>query len=117
MIKMTMYRATQNPDTPDLPFAQSILPTMYRDTQNPDTPDLPFAQTMSLSTLSRGRQTYCDYNVSGDSWIYGKLDGIYRWTESNATRYRLNGYTVVKIAGTCGDLIKKPEPTLSLSSN
>ena len=35
-----MYRATQNPDTPNLPFAQ----TMYRDMQNDDTPNLPFAQ-------------------------------------------------------------------------
>ena len=36
---MSMYRAMQNPDTPNLPFAQ-----MYRVMQNPDTPDLPFAQ-------------------------------------------------------------------------
>ena len=36
---MSMFRAMQNPDTPNLPFAQ-----MYRVMQNPDTPDLPFAQ-------------------------------------------------------------------------
>ena len=41
----TMFRDMQNPDTPDLPFAQARFSTMYRDMQNPDTPNLPFAQT------------------------------------------------------------------------
>jgi hypothetical protein len=45
MVLPTMYRATQNPDTPNLPFAQTTSPTMFRDMQNPDTPNLPFAQT------------------------------------------------------------------------
>ena len=39
---MSMYRSMQNPDTPNLPFAQT-----YRVMQNPDTPDLPFAQGFS----------------------------------------------------------------------
>ena len=55
MITMTMYRATQNSDTPDLPFAQPLLPTMFRDMQNSDTPDLPFAQPISLASLSKAR--------------------------------------------------------------
>ena len=45
MINMSMFRETQNPDTPNLPFAQTRFSTMYRETQNPDTPNLPFAQT------------------------------------------------------------------------
>ena len=63
MIKMAMYRETQNPDTPNLPFAQTRFSTMYRDMQNPDTPNLPFAQgfstqekqyvLMSLGTLTQ----------------------------------------------------------------
>ena len=47
MVLPTMFRDTQNTDTPNLPFAQSLSPTMYRDTQNPDTPNLPFAQGFS----------------------------------------------------------------------
>ena len=49
MVLPTMYRATQNPDTPNLPFAQSLSSTMYRDMQNPDTPNLPFAQGFSTA--------------------------------------------------------------------
>ena len=45
MINMAMFREMQNPDTPNLPFAQTRFSTMYRETQNPDTPDLAFAQT------------------------------------------------------------------------
>ena len=48
MVLPTMYRATQNPDTPNLPFAQTTSPTMFRDMQNPDTPNLPFSQTSSF---------------------------------------------------------------------
>ena len=49
MVLPTMYRATQNRDTPNLPFAQTTSPTMFRDMQNPDTPNLPFAQGFSTS--------------------------------------------------------------------
>ena len=38
----TMFRDMQNPDTPDLPFAQARFSTMYRDMQNPATPNFPF---------------------------------------------------------------------------
>ena len=56
MVLPTMYRATQNRDTPNLPFAQTTSPTMYRDMQNPDTPNLPFAQTSY--SLRGGTQKY-----------------------------------------------------------
>ena len=56
MVLPTMYRATQNLDTPNLPFAQTTSPTMYRDMQNPDTPNLPFAQTSY--SLRGGTQKY-----------------------------------------------------------
>ena len=56
MVLPTMYRATQNPDTPNLPFAQTTSPTMFRDMQNPDTPNLPFAQTSY--SLRGGTQKY-----------------------------------------------------------
>ena len=56
MVLPTMYRATQNPDTPNLPFAQTTLPTMFRDMQNLDTPNLPFAQTSY--SLRGGTQKY-----------------------------------------------------------
>ena len=58
MVLPTMYRATQNPDTPNLPFAQSLSPLMFRDNQNPNEPNLPFSQTR--------RQESHDYMVKGD---------------------------------------------------
>ena len=51
-----MFREMQNPDTPNLPFAQTRFSTMYRDMQNPDTPNLPFAQTSY--SLRGGTQKY-----------------------------------------------------------
>ena len=56
MVLPTMYRATQNPDTPNLPFAQSLSPTMFRDNQNPNEPNLPFAQ--KSYSLRGGTQKY-----------------------------------------------------------
>ena len=56
MVLPTMYRDMQNPDTPNLPFAQTTSPTMFRDNQNPDTPNLPFAQTRY--SLRGGTQKY-----------------------------------------------------------
>jgi len=115
VIKMTMYRATQNPDTPDLPFAQSILPTMYRDTQNPDTPDLPFAQTMALSTLSRPnpQHTRYEYIVNGDSIWYGKMvNETHYWEESQAQAYRTLGYDVRKVSETPVDTTGNPTGTI-----
>ena len=44
----------QNPDQPNLPFAQRTNATMFRDMQNPDQPNLPFAQSSS----SRSKMCY-----------------------------------------------------------
>ena len=106
------FRDMQNPDEPNLPFAQSLLPTMFRDMQNPDEPDLPFAQSLSLASLSR-RNEYFDYIVNGDHWTFGKMvDKKVRWTESNAQQYRNKGYSVVKVGDTGGILKPKPpKPT------
>ena len=64
--------------------------------QNPDEPNLPFAQSSSLR-----RQEYYDYIVNGDHWTFGKMvNKKVRWTESNAQQYRNKGYSVVKVEGT-----------------
>ena len=104
----------QNPDEPNLPFAQEMSIT-FRDMQNPDEPDLPFAQSsnlLSLSSLSR-RQPYYDYIVNGDHWTFGKMvNKKVRWTESNAQQYRNKGYSVVQVVDTGGVLGRKPpKPT------
>jgi len=100
------FRAMQNPDEPDLPFAQSLLPTMFRDMQNPDEPDLPFAQ-------SSRKYVYYDYIVNGDHWTFGKMvDKKVRWTENNAQQYRNKGYSVVKVEDTGGVLKPKPKPPI-----
>ena len=107
----------QNPDEPNLPFAQEMSIT-FRDMQNPDEPNLPFAQSsLSLSSLSR-RQTYYDYIVNGDHWTFGKMvNKKVRWTESNAQQYRNKGYSVVKVGGTGGTTIpKRPRPTGTTSN-
>ena len=110
----------QNPDEPNLPFAQEMSIT-FRDMQNPDEPDLPFAQSsnlLSLSSLSR-RQPYYDYIVNGDHWTFGKMvNKKVRWTESNAQQYRNKGYSVVKVGGTGGTTIpKRPRPTGTTSND
>ena len=57
------YRATQNPDTPNLPFAQVQYNPMWSGTINPDRPDLPFAQTSYAS--NRARNVYVVYWKNG----------------------------------------------------
>ena len=57
------YRATQNPDTPNLPFAQVRYNPMWSGTINPDRPDLPFAQTSYAS--NRARNVYVIYWKNG----------------------------------------------------
>ena len=66
----TMYRDTQNTDTPNLPFAQTRFSTMYRDTQNTDTPNLPFAQTTNGCLTCPPLQLslgLCNCPIGGDS--------------------------------------------------
>jgi FtsZ-binding cell division protein ZapB len=88
--------------------------------QNPDEPNLPFAQSsnlLSVSSLSR-RQPYYDYIVNGDHWTFGKMvNKKVRWTESNAQQYRNKGYSVVKVAGTGDILIPKPPIPTGTTSN
>jgi len=113
-MNMTMYRATQNPDTPDLPFAQPLLSTMFRDMQNPDTPNLPFSQPMALSRLSRPnpQHTRYEYIVNGDSLWYGKMvNETHYWTESQASAYRTLGYDVRKVSETKVDTTGNPTGT------
>ena len=93
-----MYRAMQNPDTPNLPFAQ----TMYRDMQNDDTPNLPFAQGRP------SKYVYYNYIVNGDHWTFGKMvNKKVRWTEDNAQQYRNKGYSVVRESDTPTDALGK----------
>ena len=115
------FRATQNPDTPNLPFAQRLSIT-FRDMQNPDEPDLPFAQSSNLlqyATFSRPnpQHTRYEYIVNGDSWIYGKMvNETHYWTEADATRYRLNGYDVRKVSETPVDTTGNPTGTPTTTS-
>jgi len=84
-------RDMQNPDEPNLPFAQSLT---NRDMQNPDEPNLPFAQRPS-------KYVYYDYIVNGDHWTFGKMvDRKVRWTEDNANKYRAKGYDVRQVSTT-----------------
>ena len=107
-----MYRAMQNPDTPNLPFAQSLLPTMYRDMENEDTPNLPFAQGRP------SKYVYYNYIVNGDHWTFGKMvNKKVRWTESNAQQYRAKGYSVVKESDTPLDALGREQETTTTNGN
>ena len=102
-------RDMQNPDEPNLPFAQSF--PIHNEAPIP----INFGQSLALSSLSR-RQTYYDYTVKGDiafPFGLGKIDGVKRLTESNASNYRRMGYSVVKIVETGGILTPKPPSTTS----
>ena len=69
---------------------------------------------LALSSLSKGRQTYYDYTVKGDiafPFGLGKIDGVKRFTESNAQNYRRLGYSVVLVEDTGDILIPKPPIT------
>ena len=93
----------QNPDEPDLPFAQQQL-------EFPISPHADYPINFG-QTLTKGRQTYYDYRVSGDRpfpFGLGKIDGVKRLTESNAENYRRMGYSVVKVEDTGGILVPKP---------
>ena len=102
-------RDMQNPDEPNLPFAQSF--PIHNEAPIP----INFGQSLALSSLSR-RQTYYDYTVKGDiafPFGLGKIDSVKRLTESNASNYRRMGYSVVKIVETGGILTPKPPSTTS----
>ena len=103
----------QNPDEPNLPFAQELEFPISPHANYPI--NFGFNQSLALASLSKGRQTYYDYMVKGDipfPFGFGKIDGVKRFTESNAQNYRRIGYSVVKVEGT-GDILipKPPKPT------
>jgi len=87
MVLPTMFRATQNPDTPNLPFAQSLSPTMFRDNQNPNEPNLPFSQS------PRGEKKY-QVSIVGNG-TFGKKDiASADLTQGGIDYWRSLGYTV-----------------------
>ena len=102
-------RSTQALDTqPDLPIAQE-----YPIHTQADIP-INFGQSLALASLSKGRKTYNDYMVKGDvpfPFGFGKIDGVKRFTDSNASNYRRMGYSVVLVEDTGGILKPKPTPT------
>ena len=73
----------QNPDEPNLPFAQEMSIT-FRDMQNPDEPNLPFAQSDNRSKLC--------YNITSSTGKTSKQV----LTQTLVNYYRSIGYTVVK---------------------
>ena len=98
-------RSTQALETqPDLPFAQEY--PIHTQANIP----INFGQALALASLTKGRQTYNDYMVKGNG-ILGKIDGVKRFTESNAQNYRRMGYSVVLVEDTSGDLTPKPPIT------
>ena len=80
------FRDMQNPDQPNLPFAQRTNATMFRDMQNPDQPDLPFAQSSVMS--SRSKKCY-NVTYNDGRTFSGTL------TQSVANYYKALGYSVV----------------------
>ena len=88
------FRAMQNPDEPDLPFAQSARPS----------------GAMSLvSARPSGKYVYYEYIVNGDSWVYGKkVNEKVVLRESTAIQWRMYGYTVEKVSQTKLDASGNP---------
>ena len=81
------YRAMQNPDTPNLPFAQVENSPMWSGTINPDRPDLPFAQNNLFSSSNRAKGVYIVY------WKEGGETEL-SLTSSIANFYRNQGHRV-----------------------
>ena len=73
--------------------------------QNPDEPDLPFAQ----SSRPTGKYVYYEYIVNGDSWVYGKkVNEKVVLRETTAIQWRMYGYTVEKVSQTKLDASGNP---------
>ena len=92
-----------------------------RDMQNPDEPNLPFAQSFPIhneapipinfgqSTRPSGKYVYYEYIVNGDSWVYGKkVNEKVVLRESTAIQWRMYGYTVEKVSQTKLDASGNP---------
>ena len=85
----------------------------FRAMQNPDEPDLPFAQSARPS----GKYVYYEYIVNGDSWVYGKkVNEKVVLRESTAIQWRMYGYTVEKVSQTTLDASGNPTGTSGGSS-
>ena len=77
----------------------------FRAMQNPDEPDLPFAQSARPS----GKYVYYEYIVNGDSWVYGKkVNEKVVFRETTAIQWRMYGYTVEKVSQTTLDASGNP---------
>ena len=92
-----------------------------RDMQNPDEPNLPFAQSFPIhneapipinfgqSTRPSGKYVYYEYIVNGDSWVYGKkVNEKVVLRETTAIQWRMYGYTVEKVSQTTLDASGNP---------
>ena len=77
----------QNPDQPNLPFAQRTNATMFRDMQNPDQPNLPFAQ----SSTSRSKMCYLVWSPTSAPNHKGTEMTL---TDSTVISLRNKGFTV-----------------------
>ena len=93
MVLPTMFRATQNPDTPNLPFAQSLSPLMFRDNQNPNEPNLPFSQS------PRGEKKY-QVSIVGNGKFGNKNIASADLTQGGIDYWRSLGYTVTILGNT-----------------
>ena len=82
-----MFRDMQNPDQPNLPFAQRTNATMFRDMQNPDQPNLPFAQSSS----SRSKMCYLVWSPTSPPNYKGTEMTL---TDSTVISLRNKGFTV-----------------------
>ena len=100
-----------------------------RDMQNPDEPNLPFAQTFPIhveapipinfgQSRPSGKYVYYEYIVNGDHWTFGKMvNKKVTWTENNAQKYRNLGYSVVKVSETKLDAGGSPTGTPASTSS
>ena len=82
-----MFRDMQNPDQPNLPFAQRTNATRFRDMQNPDQPNLPFAQSSS----SRSKMCYLVWSPTSPPNYKGTEMTL---TDSTVISLRNKGFTV-----------------------
>ena len=89
----------QNPDEPNLPFAQSF----------PIHVEAPIPINFGQSVRPSGKYVYYEYIVNGDSWVYGKkVNAKVVLRETTAIQWRMYGYTVEKVSQTTLDASGNP---------
>ena len=106
------FRDMQNPDEPDLPFAQELEFPISPHANYPI--NFGFNQSLALATLSRPNPkfVYYEYIVNGDSWIYGKkVNEKVFLRESTAIQWRMYGYDVKKVSDVKRDSSGNPTGT------